>query len=302
MYARRLKLMEALERKFAPLERYHVDVVGLCEDTREEIAFLREKLGMTDPVAEDGTHEKGKREEIEGEMEEGDGIDAEDHGLKDAMTLHGQRAPETIVREIHSKTDADRIHADEAGTHTLDAAWDWGLWRNKVSSTLFDRSSSRRAKDITPTRLQMLRRTRTTTTSPVAPQQLVVDRPLPDTATAASSPRLPRRRLSKVHRVRGKQLAYDQSTDATIRSRHLGELPRPPAGDPTMANTFANAITAKEIDQRPTDIRGNGIVGERDAAPPAAIRADSDNASVSSEITYSGGLDVVMRKWRETGF
>lgn len=48
MCARRLRLMESLERKFAPLESYHIDIFGMCEDAREDIAYCRKKLEKAD--------------------------------------------------------------------------------------------------------------------------------------------------------------------------------------------------------------------------------------------------------------
>ncbi|KAL8962705.1 MAG: hypothetical protein Q9183_005115 [Haloplaca sp. 2 TL-2023] len=41
--------METLERTFAPLERYHIDIFGFCEDAREDAAYCRSKLGDSRP-------------------------------------------------------------------------------------------------------------------------------------------------------------------------------------------------------------------------------------------------------------
>ncbi|KAL8718422.1 MAG: hypothetical protein Q9181_008203, partial [Wetmoreana brouardii] len=48
--------MKALERKFAPLEKYHIDIFGICEDAREDAAYCRKKLGKTaDPTSTSST-------------------------------------------------------------------------------------------------------------------------------------------------------------------------------------------------------------------------------------------------------
>ena len=41
--------METLERTFAPLERYHVDVFGFCEEARKDAAYCRSRLGSSQP-------------------------------------------------------------------------------------------------------------------------------------------------------------------------------------------------------------------------------------------------------------
>lgn len=80
MYARRLKFMESLERKFAPLEKYHIDVVGLCEDTRGEIEFLKSKLERTDLLTSRKTKRNSKKGEGEQYDEEVDqGVDLQRH-------------------------------------------------------------------------------------------------------------------------------------------------------------------------------------------------------------------------------
>ncbi|KAL8804988.1 MAG: hypothetical protein Q9223_005474, partial [Gallowayella weberi] len=52
--SRRLSLLKKFERQVAPLEKYHVDILGLCKDTREEIEYLERKKGITGPA--DDTH------------------------------------------------------------------------------------------------------------------------------------------------------------------------------------------------------------------------------------------------------
>ncbi|KAL8805339.1 MAG: hypothetical protein Q9182_002013 [Xanthomendoza sp. 2 TL-2023] len=54
--SRRLSLLKKFERQVAPLEKYHVDILGLCQDTREEIEYLERKKGITGP--RDETHRR----------------------------------------------------------------------------------------------------------------------------------------------------------------------------------------------------------------------------------------------------
>ncbi|KAI4240530.1 MAG: hypothetical protein LQ352_007622, partial [Teloschistes flavicans] len=44
MYSTRLRLMTSIERKLSPLEKYNLDVLGLAEDAREDIAHCKKKL------------------------------------------------------------------------------------------------------------------------------------------------------------------------------------------------------------------------------------------------------------------
>lgn len=184
MYARRLKLMEALERKLAPLEKYHMDVVGLCEDTREEIAFLRKKIGMIIPTADGmpGTQTEGEEGMKEKQTDDNEiyprsqtqpakdkpgadtmvedaSIKAEDHGLDSVMLARTQDVE--VKAAIASKQDVEREQdPTRGGVTTLGTTWDFGLWRNVLPPSLFQRSSPKRARDIIPTRLQLLQKTR----------------------------------------------------------------------------------------------------------------------------------------------
>ncbi len=60
--SRRLTLLKKFERQVAPLERYHIDYLGLCEDTRLEIANLektlkRKQKGSIDATPTIASHE-----------------------------------------------------------------------------------------------------------------------------------------------------------------------------------------------------------------------------------------------------
>ena len=60
--SRRLTLLKKFERQIAPLERYHVDLLGLCEDTRLEIAHLEKALKRKQKGSIDATPTIASRE------------------------------------------------------------------------------------------------------------------------------------------------------------------------------------------------------------------------------------------------
>ncbi|KAI4142006.1 MAG: hypothetical protein L6R39_005121, partial [Caloplaca ligustica] len=230
MYARRLKLMEAFERKIAPLEEYHLDVVGLGEDTRGEIAFLRKKLGISPrPVAaseqESHLHKEAK------EVEEGE-VGAEDHGPETVLSPLGQEIQRPTEQAPHPKPDTNDSSRRDAPHRT----------RTRFLPNFFRHSSPHRGRDITPARLQMIRKAQAKPPFPPAPQP----KPSRGTPTVPSSPR---RRLSKASRQQ------DPHQETSIHN----------SDDTTMTNTFKNASAATPSDEgnlRLTDLYGSSMVEE----------------------------------------
>ncbi|KAL8928861.1 MAG: hypothetical protein Q9208_001639 [Pyrenodesmia sp. 3 TL-2023] len=248
MYARRLKFMEALERKVSPLEKYHVDVVGLNEDTREEIAFLRKKLGICSPVSEMVGVPEG----------EDDCFCAEDHGQDSAMSLHIQH---DAARATEPEQEVEPIPvSDPDGEHTIQPPTQLDpmpnrsdgnqIPRTSILSNVFHRTSNHQGKDITLTRLQMIRKTRTRDLAP-----------------------------DPMHESRRGGIQSPPSTGVSTNFLQPEELPLPiikTDDDPTMRNTFANAVT------------GTYFVEEEGSE----LTEESDTASASSVITYDGARDL----------
>lgn len=256
--------MEALERKVSPLEKYHVDVVGLNEDTREEIAFLRNKLGISSPVADTVAAREGGD----------DGVRAEDRGLDAAMSLHIQHdAARATGSEHHveliSVSDPDDEHATQPPTQLNpmgNRSKGKRIPRTSILSNVLHRTSNHQGRVITPTRLQIMRKSKTL-----------------DPA-ADPSPRTPRRLLSKANRIRHREDTQSPlSTGVSANFQQPEELPPPiieSNGDPTMRNTFANAVT------------GMYFVEEEGSE----LTEKSDATSASSVITYDGARDLVRRR------
>ncbi|KAL8700363.1 MAG: hypothetical protein Q9201_005488 [Fulgogasparrea decipioides] len=100
MYARRLRLMEALERKFAPLEKYHIDIFGICEDAREDAVYCRKKLGKTaDPTSTSTQTLGGERATRAGNADP-------ESSTKDQMAIQEERAIETEIGMNKGNEDA----------------------------------------------------------------------------------------------------------------------------------------------------------------------------------------------------
>ncbi|KAL8753693.1 MAG: hypothetical protein Q9184_005347 [Pyrenodesmia sp. 2 TL-2023] len=263
MYARRLKFMEALERKVFPLERYHVDVVGLNEDTREEITFLRKKLGISSPA-----------EMVRALGGKDDGVHAENHDLDGAISLHierdAARGTETERDvELTPLSDPDDEHTSQPPTQlnpVPNRPKGKQIPRTSILSNVFRRTSNHQDRVKTPTRLQMMLRTQT------------------GDPAADPSPRTPRRLLSKANRIRHKGDTQNPLSIGVSANFQLPEeLPLPIVKsneDPTMRNTFANAKT------------GTYFVEEEGSE----LTEESDAASVSSVFTYDGARDLVKRR------
>ncbi|KAL8931672.1 MAG: hypothetical protein Q9216_007116, partial [Gyalolechia sp. 2 TL-2023] len=142
MYARRLKLMEALERKFAPLEKYHVDVVGLCADTRGEIAFLRKKLGSGGANPSDvdvggggGVRRPLKEEREKGEGEGGEGGERGGKDIKngDGIKDEGEYEPSVVEAEVYTGERGGMMHDDATKGQDLE-----GVGHTRVKSEEMD--------------------------------------------------------------------------------------------------------------------------------------------------------------------
>ncbi|KAL8703818.1 MAG: hypothetical protein Q9225_008107, partial [Loekoesia sp. 1 TL-2023] len=253
MYARRLKLMEALERKFAPLEKYHIDVVGLCEDTRGEIAFLRKKLGRTDPAADGRLPIRPKEKEKGGGEHklEAAGVDVRDH---------------VPSRDIDPKTVRVQSPAEQ---NTISEPPHSNPFRIRDSFFFFHNPFHRPStSDITPTRLHLLRRNHNPTPDPQPLQHL------------PPNPRPPRRRLSKAHRTPHKHPQNLLNHDIKNRPDHHA---------PAQANSTLS--TPRKEDEIPNENwRDIGTAAQSTAANNDK-GDESDKRSESSSITYSEGLE-----------
>ncbi|KAL9005116.1 MAG: hypothetical protein Q9188_002104, partial [Gyalolechia gomerana] len=261
MYAHRLRLMEVLERKFAPLERYHMDVVGLCEDARGEIAFLKKKLDRVDPAAGSILQRQSKREEVDEHTRGDDGIhEQDDQPVKGGQgQLKTEHAGESDA--IHEQDDqlVEGAHGEpkkmEARSHEMEAN---GIdvqdhqpvegvneqpKPEKIANTDPDSKSGltpRRPKPSEPqpttqstrnTFLSSLFRRRD---KDMAPARLLLLRrtriPQPPSSPTKPQPPTPRRRLAKAHRhpkaqEKGKSIPEERNQDITAAKGRDGDNP-----------------------------------------------------------------------------
>ncbi|KAI4183651.1 MAG: hypothetical protein LQ346_006264, partial [Caloplaca aetnensis] len=253
MHARRLKFTEALERKISRVEKYGVDVVGLNEDTREETVISKQRLGTSSLVAVNkrlaspGTEELV--EALEGEYE---GVRGEVDGTVSPHVEHDIAEHEEVVDPTPASGRDDQ-HTTEHSTQfepvSTSSRGDQPA-RTSFLSNIFRHYSSHQRRDITPIRLQLMRKTqaggpssRTTlnTHQPISAPDL---NPKPQISLG-----VPRRRLSKANRTR---YTKDRRHGLLITGGPANlpqpeEHPLPPfktKDDPTMRNTMANSVTS----------------------------------------------------------
>ncbi|KAL8724430.1 MAG: hypothetical protein Q9181_006825 [Wetmoreana brouardii] len=153
--------MEALELKFTPLEKYHIDIFGICEDAREDAAYCRKKLGKTaDPTSTSSTTNQTQG-----------GERATRAGNADPESSTKNRTPMQEGRGIKDRTGTGNEDASEPRTIAgpRQVALERG-WRASEWPSMIPRLFSRRHKNTT----------------------------LLDTSTKTSKPR---RRLSKTNKT-----------------------------------------------------------------------------------------------------
>ncbi|KAL8908077.1 MAG: hypothetical protein Q9207_001056 [Kuettlingeria erythrocarpa] len=209
MHARRLKSMEALERKIPRLERYGVDVVGLNEDTREGNVILKQALGVTSLVAVDNRETSPGIEELAGApKEEYVGVRAEvDGAVPPQVQYHiaGATEHEEVV-DPPPAPGRDDQHTTEHSTHfgPVSTFFRGGQpVRSSFLSNIFRRTSSHQGRDITPKRLQLMRKTQAGGASSRATLDTHEPPSAPDLSPKSQcSLGAPRRRLSKANRTR----------------------------------------------------------------------------------------------------
>lgn len=248
------------------LERHGVDVVGLNEDSREENVILKQQLGITSLVAVDKRETSPGVEDLVGAIEHEEVVDS-----ILASGWDGQHTTE------HS-TQFELVSTSSRGGQSL---------RSSFLSNIFRRTSSHQGRDITPTRLQPMRKTQASRPSLRTILNAHQSLSAPDLdLRPQSSLGVPRRRLSKANRTR---YIKDRRRGLLI-TGGPANIPQPEEhpppsfqtnDDPTMRNTWANAATSTCFIEE----------GESESE-------ESDAASASSVITYDGGRDLVRRRRR----
>ncbi|KAL8825509.1 MAG: hypothetical protein Q9170_007762 [Blastenia crenularia] len=327
MYARRLRLMESLERKLAPLEKYHLDVVGLAEDTRGEIAFLRGKLGP--PVTVDNSSSFDTELAAQAKrMEEGSVGSGEDE------VGGGHHEPGEAESRIHQDNNRDvdvELEGSGVRDERVDAQLSTSSHRirsptNRFLPSLFPRQSLRRGKDVTPARLQRLRRVNNTVTTDsskltasstrgLEPMKVLSPRP---SRTSSPLARKPRRRLSKRIGGRGKQHSHQtpgrvgDRDGTTDRDPHLATTQYPAGSEDSGTLAVMGGVGGedriagehwRDIGPERNQVEdGRKGSGERDGGKAKGGRerkdeeGSSDRGSIESDITYNEGTEKGRRR------
>ncbi|KAI4260668.1 MAG: hypothetical protein L6R42_003958 [Xanthoria sp. 1 TBL-2021] len=192
----RLTLLRKFEKQVAPLERYGVDFLGLCEDTRAEILHL-ERRGKVDRKKGKGVGEReGNRGTEREEEREGEGFAKFRAGVGDSTAIErGAGAEESRASQSFDGGGGDGGSYEGARKQLRRAKTLYHPKDNQSRSSKWYGFLGRRSQHTTRSTSPALGPIRTLSPRPVARASLS---PSPTGMIPNDGPR---RRLSKVHRT-----------------------------------------------------------------------------------------------------
>ncbi|KAL8875086.1 MAG: hypothetical protein Q9192_009104, partial [Flavoplaca navasiana] len=229
--SRRLGLLREFEKQIAPLKRYNIDFLGLCEDTREEIQYL-ERQGKIERKIElhgDGKQMSSKR------------------FAKFGAAVGDERALESDIEEVEEEScgrrdDDDVLYIDagedgrKQGADTADLAGREFTTEEENDGRIRHaraKRALRKAKSFKEPRAKNRwfsvsnhrhHRTRTNSPSPsLQLERMQTLEPRPSTSAKGSiendKGKRPRRRLSKVQRSMGSKRGGGYARDEAVKEK-----------------------------------------------------------------------------------